>query len=61
MRIAALSQVPGSLGVLEAVLTDVTAQQVDATVNLGDLLSGAVQPRATGRPSAGPGPAYGQR
>jgi hypothetical protein len=31
MRIAALSQVPGSLGVLDAVLTDVTAQQVDAT------------------------------
>lgn len=47
MRIAVLSDVHGNLGALEAVLADVTAQQVDVTVNLGDLLSGAVQPRET--------------
>ena len=47
MRIAVLSDVHGNLGALEAVLADVAAQQVDVTVNLGDLLSGAVQPRQT--------------
>lgn len=47
MRIAVLSDVHGNLGALEAVLADATPQQVDVTVNLGDLLSGAVQPRAT--------------
>ena len=47
MRIAVLSDVHGNLLALEAVLTDVTGQQVDVTVDLGDLLSGAVQPRAT--------------
>ena len=46
MRIAVLSDVHGNLGALEAVLADASAQQVDLTVNLGDLLSGAVQPRA---------------
>jgi len=42
-----MSDVHGNLGALEAVLADVTTQHVDDTVNLGDLLSGAVQPRAT--------------
>lgn len=47
MRIAVLSDVHGNLEALEAVLADVDAQRVDLTVNLGDLLSGAVKPRAT--------------
>lgn len=47
MRIAVLSDVHGNLQALEAVLADVATQRVDATVNLGDLLSGAVQPRQT--------------
>lgn len=48
MRIAALSDVHGNLGALEAVLSDVAGQSVDVTVNLGDLLSGGLQPRETG-------------
>ncbi len=47
MRIAALSDVHGNLGALDAVLADVASQAVDVTVNLGDLLSGAVAPRET--------------
>lgn len=47
MRIAALSDVHGNLLALDAVLADVAAQSVDLTVNLGDLLSGAVRPRET--------------
>lgn len=47
MRIAVLSDVHGNLAALEAVLADVEAQRVEVTVNLGDLLSGAVQPQAT--------------
>lgn len=48
MRIAVLSDVHGNLGALEAVLSDVAGQSVDVTVNLGDLLSGGLQPRETG-------------
>ncbi len=48
MRIAVLSDVHGNLGALEAVLGDVAGQSVDVTVNLGDLLSGGLQPRETG-------------
>lgn len=47
MGIAVLSDVHGNLGALEAVLADVTEQRVDAAVNLGDLLSGGLQPSAT--------------
>jgi predicted phosphodiesterase len=47
MRIAALADVHGNLGALDAVLADVAAQRVDLTVNLGDLLSGALHPRET--------------
>src|SRR4051794_36985237 len=47
MRIAALSDVHGNLAALDAVLADLAGQDVDAVVNLGDLLSGAVQPRET--------------
>lgn len=48
MRIAVLSDVHGNLGALQAVLDDVAGQSVDVTVNLGDLLSGGLQPCETG-------------
>jgi predicted phosphodiesterase len=47
MRIAALADIHGNLLALEAVLADVAAQSVDVTVNLGDILSGGLQPRET--------------
>ena len=47
MRIAAISDVHGNLPALDAVTADITGQDVDVVVNLGDLLSGAVQPRET--------------
>jgi predicted phosphodiesterase len=40
MRIAAISDIHGNLPALEAVLADIAAAGADATVNLGDLLSG---------------------
>jgi predicted phosphodiesterase len=47
MRIAALSDVHGNLLALDAVLADVAGQGVDITVNLGDLISGGLQPAET--------------
>jgi putative phosphoesterase len=47
MRIAAISDIHGNLGALEAVLTDIADQGVDLIVNLGDICSGPLQPRAT--------------
>jgi predicted phosphodiesterase len=47
MRIAVLSDVHGNLPALEAVLASIAADGVDVTVNLGDLLSGYVQPAQT--------------
>ena len=47
MRIAVLSDVHGNLLALDAVLQDMATRAVDLTVNLGDLLSGALQPRET--------------
>jgi predicted phosphodiesterase len=47
MRIAVLSDVHGNLGALEAVLAHAAGQRADITVNLGDLLSGGLQPRET--------------
>jgi len=47
VRIAAISDVHGNLPALDAVMADVAAQHVDVVVNLGDLLSGGVQPRET--------------
>ncbi|MGZ4550918.1 MAG: metallophosphoesterase family protein [Blastococcus sp.] len=47
MRIAAISDVHGNLTALDAVMADIETLGVDAVVNLGDLLSGAVQPRET--------------
>lgn len=48
MRIGVLSDVHGNLGALRAVLDDLAGQRVDTAVNLGDLLSGGLQPRETG-------------
>lgn len=47
MRLAAISDVHGNLGALEAVLADAARRGVDAIVNLGDLLSGPLQAAAT--------------
>jgi predicted phosphodiesterase len=47
MRIAAISDIHGNLGALEAVLADIGRRGVDVTVNLGDIVSGALQPRET--------------
>ena len=40
MRLAAISDIHGNLPALEAVLDDIASAQVDAIVNLGDILSG---------------------
>jgi len=47
MRIAAISDIHGNLAALEAVLEDIGRRGVDVTVNLGDILSGPLEPRAT--------------
>jgi predicted phosphodiesterase len=47
MRIAVLSDIHGNLAALEAVLADVKDRGADVIVNLGDLVSGPLQPRET--------------
>lgn len=47
MRIAAISDIHGNLGALDAVLDDIERRGVDMIVNLGDIVSGHLQPRAT--------------
>jgi len=47
MKIAAISDIHGNLIALEAVLADIRARGADVVVNLGDMLSGALQPRET--------------
>jgi predicted phosphodiesterase len=47
MKLAVLSDIHGNLAALQAVLDDVAAQSVDAIVNLGDILSGPLQPAET--------------
>jgi predicted phosphodiesterase len=47
MKIAAISDIHGNLGALDAVLADIRRRGVDLTVNLGDMLSGPLQPRQT--------------
>ena len=47
MRIAALSDIHGNLQALDAVMADLVHRSVHVTVNLGDLLSGGLQPRET--------------
>jgi predicted phosphodiesterase len=44
MRIAVISDVHGNRLALEAVLDDITSRGVDSTVNLGDLVSGPMEP-----------------
>lgn len=47
MRIAAISDIHGNLFALDAVLADIDRRGVDLIVNLGDILSGPLQPRET--------------
>lgn len=47
MKIAVLSDIHGNLPALEAVLADVAREGVDTVVNLGDIVSGPLQPAAT--------------
>ncbi|RYE87663.1 MAG: metallophosphoesterase [Hyphomicrobiales bacterium] len=45
MKVAVISDIHGNLLAFEAVLADIAEQGVDITVNLGDLVSGPMQPR----------------
>jgi predicted phosphodiesterase len=45
MRIAVISDIHGNRFALEAVLDDIAARAVDSTINLGDLVSGPMEPR----------------
>lgn len=47
MKIAVLSDIHGNLLALRAVLDDIAREGVDAVVNLGDILSGPLQPAET--------------
>ena len=47
MKLAVISDIHGNLLALEAVLADIARQGVDQTVNLGDILSGPLQPAET--------------
>jgi putative phosphoesterase len=47
LKIAAISDIHGNLSALEAVLADIQRRGADMIVNLGDILSGALQPRET--------------
>ena len=47
MRIAVISDIHGNCLALEAVLDDIARQSVDTTLDLGDLLSGPIEPRRT--------------
>lgn len=47
MRIAAISDIHGNLAALDAVLDDIARRGVDRVVNLGDILSGPLDPPGT--------------
>ena len=47
MRVAILSDIHGNLAALRAVVSDIARRGVDAIVNLGDSLSGPLQPLET--------------
>ena len=47
MRIAAVSDIHGNLGALDAVLEDIERRGADLIVNLGDIVSGPLSPRET--------------
>jgi predicted phosphodiesterase len=46
-RLAAVSDIHGNLPALDAVLADIARERVDATLNLGDILSGPLWPAET--------------
>jgi predicted phosphodiesterase len=46
-RIAVVSDIHGNLPALEAVLADIARERVEATLNLGDILSGPLWPAQT--------------
>lgn len=48
-RLAVLSDIHGNWHALQAVLADLARREVDAVVQLGDALSGPLQPRQTAR------------
>ncbi|MES2497883.1 MAG: metallophosphoesterase family protein [Pseudomonadota bacterium] len=47
MRIAAISDIHGNLAALDAVLADIARRGIDHIVNLGDILSGPLDPVGT--------------
>jgi putative phosphoesterase len=47
MRIAVISDIHDNLGALSAVLADIDTRDCDSVVNLGDILSGPLQPAET--------------
>ena len=47
MKLAVISDIHGNLPALRAVLADIARQGVDQTLNLGDILSGPLQPTET--------------
>jgi len=47
MKLAIVSDIHGNLPALEAVIADIAREGVDAVLNLGDILSGPMQPEAT--------------
>lgn len=47
MKLAAISDIHGNLGALEAVLADIRTCGADVVVNLGDILSGPLMPPET--------------
>ena len=47
LRIAAISDIHSNLAALEAVLADVERRRVDVVVNLGDIVSGPLDPAGT--------------
>ncbi len=47
MRIAAITDIHGNLPALDAVLAEIVRENVDAIVNLGDILSGPLWPAET--------------
>lgn len=47
MRLGVIADIHGNVAALEAVLADLARRGVDATVNLGDLVSGPLWPRET--------------
>ena len=47
MRLAVIADIHGNLPALQAVLADISARDVDRTINLGDCVSGPLLDRET--------------